>query len=134
MTVVIAPTAMLLPTRPAVGIFWNVLGVLVVDRSTLDEAEPYGECITHAAGHYDRWQEWQMLGGSQRTKAGYPDLIASTEYDEWPRGRIVYEVPARCFIIYADRRLQQPDVITALKSIFGLDQSNVIVRSDSHYQ
>ena len=134
MTVVIAPTAMLLPTRPAVGIFWNISGVLVVDRSTLDEAEPYGDCITHAAGHYDRWQEWQMLSKAQRTRAGYPALIASTEYDEWPRGRIVYEVPARRFIIYADRRLQQPDVITALKAIFGLGQSNVIIRSDSHYQ
>ena len=30
-------------------------------RSTLDEAEPYGEFITHAAGHYERWQEWQEL-------------------------------------------------------------------------
>jgi hypothetical protein len=35
---------------------------VVIDRSTLDEAEPYGDCITHAAGHYERWQEWQSLG------------------------------------------------------------------------
>lgn len=134
MTIIIAPKAALTPTQPAVGIFWRVAGVLVVDRSTLDNAEPYGDCMTHAAGHYDRWQEWQALGGAGRALAGYPDRIASTEYDEWPRGRIVYETPARRFILYADRRLQQPAIIDALKTAFGLHQAEVIVRGDSHYR
>jgi hypothetical protein len=98
-TIIIAPKAALAPTQPAVGIFWRVAGVLVVDRSTLGNAEPYGDCITHAAGHYDRWQEWQAIGGAGRALAGYPDLIATTEYDEWPRGRIVYETPARRFVL-----------------------------------
>jgi hypothetical protein len=48
-TLIIAPKAALAPTQPAVGIFWRVSGVLVID---LDIAEPYCECITHAAGHY----------------------------------------------------------------------------------
>jgi hypothetical protein len=47
---------------PAVGIFWHVNGLLVIDCSTLDEAEPYGDCLGHATGHYERWQEWQGLG------------------------------------------------------------------------
>jgi hypothetical protein len=47
---------------------------------TLDEAEPYGECITHAAGHYERWQEWQELGGVRLATLGYPHRIALTEY------------------------------------------------------
>jgi hypothetical protein len=64
------------PTPPAVGIFWRLNGVLVIDRSTLDEAEPYGECIGHAAGHYERWQEWQALGTTRLAVAGYPDRIA----------------------------------------------------------
>jgi hypothetical protein len=37
-----------------VGIFWRVDDFLVVDRSTLAKAEPYGDCVTHAAGHYER--------------------------------------------------------------------------------
>lgn len=111
-------------------------GVLVIDRSTLDEAEPYGECITHAAGHYERWQEWQTLGGARLATLGYPDRIASTEYDQWPRGRIVYETPTRHFVIYADRRLQNPDITDALKTAFGLTENELIVRirSDSHYR
>ncbi|MGB8900757.1 MAG: hypothetical protein WCC90_16630 [Methylocella sp.] len=136
MTIILAPKSALAPTRPSVGIFWRVNGVLVIDRSTLDEAEPYGEFITHAAGHYERWQEWQELGGARLVAKGYPDRISSTEYDQWPRGRIVYETPMRRFVIYADRRLQKPDIIGALKTAFGLTESELIVtiRSDSHYR
>ena len=57
-------TATSAPTTPAVGIFWRVNGVLVVDLSTLDEAEPYGDCITHATGHYECWVHWQRTVGS----------------------------------------------------------------------
>jgi hypothetical protein len=134
MTIMVAPKAALVPTQPAVGIFGRVNGVIVVDRSTLDEAEPYGDCITHAAGHYERWQEWQALGGARLAAVGYPDQIAWTEYDQWPRGRIVCETPTRRFVLYADRRLQKPDIVDALKTAFGLNEAEVIVRSDSHYR
>ena len=108
MTVTIAPTAALALTRPAVGIFWLVNDVLVIDRTTLEDAEPYGDCLTHAAGHYERWEEWQALSSDeQRASAGYPDRIALTEYDQWPRGRIVHETPKHRFVIYGDRRLQR---------------------------
>ncbi len=134
MTIAIAPSAALAPTKASVGIFWGVNGVLVIDRSTLYEAEPYGDCITHAAGHYDRWQEWQALGKAQSEALGYPDCIASTEYDQWPRGRVVYETLTKRFVLYADRRLLKPDIIDALKSAFGLNDAEVIVKSDLHYR
>jgi hypothetical protein len=133
-TILIAPRAMLAPTPPAVGIFWRVNGVLVTDRSTLDEAAPYGDCLGHAAGHYERWQGWQALGAARLAALGYPELLAVTEYDEWPRGRIVYETLARRFVLYADRRLQKPAIIDTLKAAFGLDQAEVIIRSDAHYR
>ena len=125
---------MVAPTPPAVGIFWRVSAVLVIDRSTLDEAERYGDCITHAAGHYERWQEWQALGIAGLTSNGYPGSILSSEYDQWPRGRIVYETPTRRFVLFADRRLQKPGIIDALRAAFGLNQAGVIVRSDAHYR
>ena len=77
-------------------------------------------------------------GGSSARRAwrrlGLPRQIAATEYDEWPRGRIVYEKPARRFIIYADPRLQAPDIMAAVKTAFGLDHLEAIVRSDLHYR
>jgi hypothetical protein len=133
-SVAIAPKAALSPTEPAVGIFWRVGDVLVVDRSTLDSAEPYGDCITHAAGHYERWDGWQALGTARLVANGYPAAIASTEYDEWPRGRVVYENPSRRFVIYADRRLQSREIVDALKNSFGLCSAETVVKSDSHYR
>ena len=110
-------------------------GVLVIDRSTFDEAEPYGDCLTHAAGHYERWQEWQALGMERLAALGFPDRIAWTEYDRWPRGRIAYQTPTQRFVFYADRRLQKPAIIDVLKTAFGLNEPEVevSVRSDSHY-
>jgi hypothetical protein len=134
MTIIVVPKAALAPAPPSVGIFWRVDGVLVVDRSTLEEAEPYGDCITHAAGHYERWQAWQALPTARLADLGIPVQVASTEYDQWPRGRIVYETPPRRFVLYADRRLQKPDIIDALKSAFSLNEAEVVVRSDAHYR
>jgi hypothetical protein len=118
----------------SVGIFWRVADGIVVDRSTLAEAEPYGDCLTHAAGHYERWQAWQALGATRLASMGYPERIISTEYDDWPRGRIVYETLAKQFVIYADRRLQAPETIDAIKAAFGLRDAEVIVKSDLHYR
>ena len=130
----VAPSPSPLTQVPSVGIFWRVGETLVIDRSTLDEAEPYGDCTTHAAGHYERWQEWQALGASRLVSRGYPALIASTEYDDWPRGRIVYETLVKRFVLYADRRLQTPAVIKALKEAFDLTGCSVMVMSDLHYR
>ena len=120
--------------EPSVGIFWRVADVLVIDRSTLDEAETYGDCITHARGHYECWQEWQALGGTGLATKGYPTKIASTEYDEWPRGRVMYETPANRFVLYADRRLQRSEIVSALKTILGVATADVVVKSDLHYR
>jgi hypothetical protein len=134
MTIQVAPTVAVGPIQPSLGIFWRVAGVLVIDRSTLEEGEPYGDCLTHAAGHYERWENWQALGAEGLRAIGFPDRIASTEYDEWPRGRIVYETPAKRFVLYADRRLQEADTIDALKTAFGLLEADVVMMSDSHYR
>src|SRR6202011_6036323 len=82
LTLRVAPKAALAPTQPGVGIFWRVNGILVIDRSTLDEAEPYGDCLTHRAGHYERWQGWQALGIAGLASNGYPGSILSSEYDQ----------------------------------------------------
>jgi len=134
MTISITPKSALSSTPPAVGIFWLVADSIVIDRSTLDEAETYGDCITHAAGHYERWLEWQALGAARVAARGYPGQIISTEYDEWPRGRVVYETPHNRFILYADRRLQHPEIVGAIKKAFGLGDVETVVRSDSHYR
>jgi hypothetical protein len=128
--------APIFPSAPAraVGIFWRVVDHLVIDYSLLGEAEEYGDCLTHATGHYDRWQKWQALGAKGLNEGGYPGSILFTEYDEWPRGRVVYERSADRFVIYADRQLQDPEIVGVLKTIFGLNGADMIIKGDLHYR
>jgi hypothetical protein len=49
-------------------------------------------------------------------------------------GRVVYETPANRNILYADRHLQRPDTVAALKTIFGIATADVVVKSDLHYR
>jgi hypothetical protein len=87
-----------------------------------------------AAGHYDVWSEWQKLNATALAKQAIPQAVAYHEYEDFPRGRIVYHVKARQFIIYADRRLQRPDILADIVNLFCISPSGFIVRSDAHYR
>src|ERR1700689_2604442 len=76
-----------------VGIFWLIGDRLILDTSPLSEAEPYGDCLGHRTSHIDYWTAQQSL----RTVP--PDL----EYEEPPRGRVVYNTKTQRFAVYADR-------------------------------
>lgn len=124
-------------TEPSVGIFWGVPNggrtVLVTDRTTLAEAEAYGDCLTHPHGHHEVWEAWRSLGATALRRRGLPPAIASHEYEAFPRGRVVYMCGPGLFTLYADRRLQRPETIGELVRLFGLTGQAHTVRSDAHY-
>jgi hypothetical protein len=39
--------------EPHVGIFWLLDGTLLTDSTPLDQAEPYGDHLTHPRSHID---------------------------------------------------------------------------------
>ncbi len=131
---VIAPKIFNERKLPSVGVFWRVENMLVVNCSPLIEAETYGDCITHAAGHYELWEKWRKLGSAKLKSLGYPIKICSTEYESWPRGRVVYDVSSRRFIVYMDKRLQITQIIDHLTVTFCIGQSECIICSDYHYR
>jgi hypothetical protein len=61
-----------------------------------------------------------------------PAAISHHEYEDFPRGRIVYHITTGGFIVYADRRGQLPDVMTRIADLFGLAQGTFIIRPDAH--
>lgn len=123
---------------PSVGIFWGVPDggrtVLVIDRTTLAQAEPYGDCLTHPRGHHEVWEAWRRLGATALRRSGLPPAIASHEYEAFPRGRVVYLRGPALFTLYADRRLQWPETVGELVRLFGLTGQTHTVRSDAHYR
>jgi hypothetical protein len=78
---------------PHLGIFWLVQtpdgkARLLIAGCPLDQAEVYGDCLTYGLGHYETWDHWR------RDRTIDPAMRAlgwSYEYEDWPRGRIVFD-------------------------------------------
>jgi hypothetical protein len=123
----------------SVGIFWGIPGsdsrwTILTDATPLSEAEPYGDFLTHPRGHYDVWSSWQTLSAAALAKQDIPQAVAYHEYEDFPRGRIVFQIKSGQFIVYADRRLQRSDVVTDIATLFAIAPGTFVVRSDAHYR
>jgi hypothetical protein len=129
-------------TTPSLGIFWSITDPhgrthLLAHPCALADAEPYGDCLTCAAAHYETWEAWrrgQLKPPLKPPLALLAPIIARDEYEHWPRGRIVYEPTPDRFVIYADRQLLTPPWLAQIMSFFHLPPERTIVRSDLHYR
>ena len=107
-----------------VGILWFFDDRLIIDSTPVSKAEPYGDNIGHATGHIDHWA---LL---QRTGAVPPDI----EYEQHPRGRVVYDKRQETFHLLADRCiLDRKDLIAKIKEELHLPKSTK-TDTDQHYR
>lgn len=122
---------------PSVGIFWLVPNrdghTLLSEAIPLLSAEVYGDCLTYPRGHYEVWEEWQQRRPSKLLRGDLSAIIASHEYEYFPRGRVVYEQRKKRFIIYADRKLLDPAIASQIVRRFGLEGQPCTTRTDDHY-
>lgn len=123
-----------------VGIYWAIRDsarggiVLVTDRTPLARAEPYGDCLTHSIGHYEYWEYLRRYGKEWLAHRGLPLAIKADEYEEWPRGRIVYDAADHRFVIYVDRKLQSTEIVGRIAAAFDIPPGAYVCAFDSHYQ
>jgi hypothetical protein len=112
--------------EPRVGIFWLLGdGTLLLDATPLAEAEPYGEFLTHSRSHIDQWAEFQRHAIAPR----------DAEYEEWPRGRVVYDARQKRFTLYADRCiLIRKNVIRKIMTAMNLTKNQTELSPDEHYR
>jgi hypothetical protein len=121
---------------PHVGIFWlvqtsNGEAKLLAAGCPLDQAEAYGDCLTYSPGHYKRWAQWRR---DRTLDPALRALVRAYEYEDWPRGRIVFDRARDLFILYADRKLLAPQMIARIKTQFHVPLERTEVKSDWHYQ
>ncbi|MCW3475931.1 hypothetical protein [Limobrevibacterium gyesilva] len=124
-------------TVSRVGIFWRIGATgaapeLLVDCVPVAHAESYGDFLTHG-GHYEFWCALSRLSASELRQRNVPDVVLWSEYEEWPRGRVVFHVPSDRFIIYADRKLQGSATIDRIVQRFRLTRDRVDILGDPHY-
>jgi hypothetical protein len=110
--------------EPRVGIFWLLRNQLVIDSVPLSQAERYDERLTFPASHIDVWKRLQEEGRAP----------IESEYDEPPRGRVIFEPSSREFLILADACiLARKQIMNEIVGCLHLPQQ-VKLDSDSHYR
>jgi hypothetical protein len=120
---------------PHLGIFWLVQApngemTLLAAGCPLDQAEPYGDCLTYGPGHYETWTHWRR----DRTDPALRAIVQAYEYEDWPRGRIVFDRSRDLFVLYADRKLLTQATIAHIETQFHVPLERTEVKSDWHYQ
>jgi len=111
-----------------VGIFWLLGERLILDVSPLSRAEAGGDWLDHSMSHDDFWTEQQRLG----------TVPGDMEYEESPRGRVVYNRKTQRFALYADRCiLREKSVVDQIMLAMHLPNSQTDVMTDGpegHYR
>jgi hypothetical protein len=83
---------------PELGIFWiDDSGTMFAESVSLRDAEDYGEFKIFDKSHYDSWSAAVRANPKWRDK----------EYDEVPRGRVVYKKDPKkpMFVVYLPMRI-----------------------------
>lgn len=123
-----------MPDRKMVGLFWFIKPTILAVGVEITNADEYGDCLSFDGGHAELWDDWRSMDAASLRRSGVPLAVLSSEYDEHPRGRVIFDRRADVFMVYADRRLHAPVKIEALKRRFGLTGVVCRVRSDPHYR
>jgi len=111
--------------EPHVGIFWLFRDRLIIDATPLSEAEPYGSAMTHPRSHIDHWT-WL-----QHNRA----VPVDTEYEQCPRGRIVYDQREQRYHLLADKCiLGRRDVVAGIMEAMNLPPGKTSEGRDEHYR
>lgn len=108
-----------------IGIFWfykdEVIGI--AHEFSLHEADSIG-LIDSQYAHMDYWE---------KLKLQIPGL-EHTEYEQLPRGRVIFNTHKGKAIIYLDKTLLQRSKVNQILNFFNLNVENVILRTDPHYK
>ena len=128
---------------PSVGVFWllgrgkGVKPSWLAYRCPPNLVEPYGDCLTCPHGHYDLWNDW---GGDVEAleansvfglTSSILEIVRATEYDDWPRGRVVREFEQT--VVYADVQLLTSERRDYVSKLFKLDAQRTRFAPDAHY-
>lgn len=121
-----------------VGPFWIVEDadqpVIIAVTVALGDAEPYGDMLTVDTGHLQHWSALARRGAAALRKAAIPTAPVWSEYEEWPRGRVLFDTKQQCFIVRADRQLHRPEFLHLIAQRFRLDMATLRVLADDHYR
>ena len=112
-------------STPKLGIFWVVRGKLITVGIPFEEGAGYGEYAIYEPSHYSKWRELQKSG------AAPPDC----EYEEFPRGRVMFNRTTETFLLLADTCiLGDKRMLAQVMQEMHLPKAITVLNTDSHYR
>ncbi|RWI92132.1 hypothetical protein [Mesorhizobium sp.] len=122
-----------------VGFFWivpNRLGqdAILGDTLELSDAQSYGDALTHPGGHYDFWEAMRARGPAWLRARKLSGTLLSSEYEDWPRGRVNFFPKTNRFLLLADQRIMMRSRIGMVRFMFELGEHEVDIDRDGHYR
>jgi hypothetical protein len=121
-----------------VGLFWVVedraRAVLIAQAVPMAQAVSYGDMLTVEMGHVEYWAALPRRCRRSLSADGIPSAPVWSEYEEWPRGRVLYDCTAKRFIIRADRQLLRPAFLRLVADRFDIPMAGTRALSDDHYR
>ena len=109
-----------------IGVFWVIDGEKIDGyRESLDCGEDYGDTIQPTFDHFSYWEKLILR---------YPKLKI-LEYDDIPRGRVVYNKKEKHFLILSSKEvLENKKLIKAISQFLKLRKSPNSYVWDEHYE
>lgn len=105
-----------------VGIFWFYQGLPLVAVVPLQHGINDGDFINGPDNHLPAWERVQCTVPALRTM----------EYEEVPRGRVIYTKAEDQFTVYRDKVLHREDYQRAILHLFALPPETPFL-TDIHY-
>jgi hypothetical protein len=115
-------------TDSYIGIFWFYQDTLICKKMPLAESQL--DSLGFHDSPFQHIQEWEV---KTIYLANHPELFG-TEYQELPRGRVVYSSKKRMFTVYADKACLTKKAKNKIIEYFNLPKEKTVFRSDPHYQ
>jgi hypothetical protein len=111
-----------------IGIFWSYQDTLICKKMPLAESQE--DSLGFQDSPFQHIQEWE---GKRIYLANHPELFG-TEYQELPRGRVVYSGKKSIFTVYADKACLTKKIKNQIIEDFNLPIESTRFKSDQHYQ
>jgi len=106
------------------GIFWIYDNQIFYKTQSLKEIKSINGFKDSDLSHYSVWDE---------VKNQHPKFYLY-EYEDIPRGRVVFDVKNLKFIIYCNKYLlNDKNAIKFISKVFSLEDMNIDIVEDEHY-
>jgi len=108
-----------------IGVFWIFEKQLFVELQLLDDIQSINGFKDSDLSHYHVWKKVKKLHSK----------FYILEYEDVPRGRIVFDISNNQFIVYCNKDILLEEISKKLiLNKFELSKQNTLFKVDEHYE